>query len=201
MRFVDHDFNKYCECKYCDLRSTLKYILETIKVYSCDEARKKTYEMMLKHYRTKLSNGYTPPANVPHYFITISLPVKENFAEEETLIVEQLSQIKYLSDALGIFEYHGTDLKYHPHVHIITHMKMMNKTNLVKAFANKLNIAKNFIDVKYATSPDLYKTRCDYIAGIKRDEKQELLDADVAFREKHSLINSFKLKDKNITIL
>ena len=201
MRFVDHDFNKYCECNYCDLRSTLKNILEKVKVYTCDEERKKTYDMMLEHYRTKICNGYCPPEKIPHYFITISLPGTVDQQNMENVFIELLSQIKYLSDAEGIFEYHGADLKFYPHIHILAKMKMMNKTNLVKAFHNKLKIEKNFIDVRYSTNPDLYKTRSDYINGIKQDEKQEALDADVAFRKKHDLINSFKLKDKNIYLL
>ena len=198
MRFVDHDYNKYCECKYCDLRTMLKNILEKVTVYADDDARKGMYEMMLKHYRTKICNGYCAPAPEPHYFITISLPAEQ---QEENELIELLSQIKYMHDAEGIFEYHGADLKFHPHIHILAKMKMMNKTNLVKAFHKKLKIAKNFIDVRFANDPDLYKTRSDYINGIKQDEKQESLDADAEFRKKHNLINSFKLKDKIVTIL
>lgn len=203
MRFTDHIFNINCECKYCELRGFLKGILERVKIYADDDARRQTYEMMLKCYKTKIYNGYTPPENINHYFITLSLPPiqHENPGEEETRLIEKLSNIKYLDDAEGIFEYHGKDGQYHPHIHILAKLKMMNKTNFVKAFHNKLDLPKNFIDIKYSTSPDLYKTRTDYIHGIKREEKQELLDLDAEFRKKHSLINAFKLKDKNIEIL
>lgn len=201
--FIDHAYNIHCNCSYCDLRKNLKNILETVKVYVDDAARKSTYEMMLKHYKTKLNIGYKPPENIPHYFITLSLPpnMPEKPGEEETTLIEKLSNIKYLEDAEGIFEYHGTKGQYHPHIHILAKLKMMNKTNFVKAFHNKLDLPKNFIDIKYSTSPDLYQTRNDYIHGKKRDEKAETLALDVEFRKKHSLINSFKLKDKNIEIL
>lgn len=199
MRFQDHPYNMYCECNYCDLRGTLKSILENVKEYVDDEARKTTYDMMWKHYKVKLNNGYKPPENIPHYFITLSLPPDQPVVEEE--LITRLSQIKYLADAEGIFEYHGEQLQFHPHIHLLVKMKMMNKTNLVKSFSNKLQIPANFVDVRYATNPDVYKTRSDYINGIKTDKKSDVIERDKLYREKHNLSHSFTIKNKNITIL
>lgn len=194
----NHPYFRECSCNYCELRRFLKELYEK-REYQSDQERQIASECAKKHYKLIINNGYKPPEEIPHYIITLSFNLDKEVNEKE--IVDKIKSIKYFQDeAQGCFEYFGKDGKYHPHAHIVVKYKYVNKFNFVKPLAKKLELDKNFIDVKYNTSYTTYQTRIDYISGIKSVEKQEQLELDKKHREIHALMNSFKILNNNLTI-
>lgn len=194
----NHKYHNSCPCNYCVERKFLKILWEGRK-YKNDEERRLAFVCAKKLYNLHIYNGYKPPEEVPHYIITISFDPDKPV--DETEVVTAFKSIKYLQDAEGCFEYNGADGKFHPHCHIIAKYKYINKFNFIKPLAKKLNIEKNFIDVKFHTDPVVYERRLNYISGNKSKEKLEQVALDVEYRQKHELMTSFKILNNNLTIV
>lgn len=195
----NHAYFRNCNCNYCELRRFLKELWEK-REYETDEEKKIAYECAKKHYKLIINNGYKPPQEIPHYIITLSFdPDKEL---NETDVIDKIKSIKYFQEeTAGCFEYFGENGKYHPHAHIVAKYKYINKFNFIKPLAKKLNLQKNFIDVKYGTSSEIHERRMKYISGEKGEAKMEQVKLDQKYRKCHELINSFKIRDNCLTII
>lgn len=195
----NHQYHNCCPCNYCDLRKTLKHLWEERSKKQTDEEKQISFECAKTLYNLIIYNGYKPPEDLPHYIITISFNPDKTLDETET--VEALKSIKYLQEAEGCFEYTGKDGKFHPHLHVVCKYKYMNKFNFIKPLAKKLNIMKNFIDVKFHTDPVVYHRRINYISGKKTEEKLHQVALDKKYRADNELMNSFKISNNHLTIL
>lgn len=194
---MPHKYDSLCKCDRCETLGLMKQYANnwSKETAPTTESRKAVSDFFNKHFDLQVDVGYKPPPQVEHYFITISLDPQIEF--EETNLINKINSIKYcLHHTLGIFEYIP-----HPHIHLLVKHKYINKYNLIKSFSKKLNLAKNFIDVKYSNDHTHYINRQNYINGIKQDTaKLELVEQDNIYKEKHLKIKSFIIEENNLTI-
>lgn len=151
-------------------------------------------------------NGYTSPEDIrerfvksgllqkrkkPHSFITVSLPdtYEKDFSGEIQKCLERNSaSITKENNYIYSLEFYGKDVdKLHPHFHLLIKGGGLDKSKIIRAFSRHFKIEKNFIDVKRSEDEGLYIKRENYIKGIKQDKKQEAIEKDDIFREKHGI--------------
>lgn len=191
---MPHPLTPLCKCDRCETLAFMKANAESYFEDKHLEAKTAAVNFFKKHYNLKLNLDIPVKEDIPHHFITISLP--NNRIEEHTFILDKIKTIKYCQDdSLGVFEYHP-----HFHIHILIKHKYMNKFNLIKSFAKKLDVKHNFVDVKFSKDPDLYDKRIKYIDGIKEDKKKHLVKIDKDIKEENEYTDKFRILEGSLII-
>lgn len=189
---MPHPLTPLCKCDRCETLAFMKANAERFFADAIPSAKISGKKFFKKHYNLNLNLGIDEIER-PHYFVTVSLPPK-TFNEIE--MIDKLKSLKYLQDdTYGVFEYEP-----HPHIHLLCLHKYVNKYNIIKSFSKKLDLNKNFIDVKYSTSPDLYETRKDYVLGIKQKDKQDVVQRDKEYKVNNEKILYFRINENKISI-
>jgi len=191
---MPHPLTDLCKCDRCE---TLAFMKANVEKYFSDKSIKEktsATDFFYKHYKLKVNLNIPIKEDIPHHFITISLPSEQ--IKEETNLIDKIQKIKYCqTDTLGVFEYHP-----HFHIHILIKHKYMNKFNLIKSFAKKFDIKHNFVDVKFSKDPELYDKRVQYIYGIKQQDKKHLVEIDKKIKMNENLPDKFLILNNKLTI-
>lgn len=134
---------------------------------------------------------YDPPIiNISHTFITIALPKLPSERDEaREKVFEMLQKCRELPkynyyNNMSIWfslEFYSMEkqlklLKNNFHIHILIKGKYLkfDRKRIIRDLARKFKVEQNFVDVKYHTCPELFKTRQQYIQGKKAIDSKDL---------------------------
>ncbi len=134
--------------------------------------------------RSPLRNLKKCDTSFRHIFITVSLPQDISISN---VVSFDFDKLKLEADeASWSFEFHGQDLKYHPHLHMLVKIPKMklDKQRIIKRFSKLFKVKPNFVDYRYGNTKYLYNKRYLYITGDKTDRKNDQVLADFKLRTK-----------------
>ena len=117
----------------------------------------------------------------PHCFVTVRL--------DRSMTIEsaykKIKELRYtwLQGSELVIEDFGTD---NPHFHLLI-PKKIHKGNIIKQLANRFKVPKPSVDYTQSDEPDRWEQHYNYIRGRKKAEKMPKVEADIAYRNAHSI--------------
>lgn len=137
-----------------------------------------------------LCEPYTKPEKFYSTFLTLNFSTTAEIKEIHNKLKLVVLRKAYFKDKDIIYNFEYTE---HPHIHMLIKGATTQPSKIIRDMARLFKINKNFVDCKNSSDEKIYKTRYEYIKGVKQDSKKAAVEKDKVFRSRNCLEDFYEI--------
>lgn len=146
------------------------------------------YVMLYKNYKQriqKINDKFDSMQGKNHLWVGINPPpdkyTLKQLYEKMDDVIHRPKITFFREGSLWCIE-QNTKGGIRPHIHLMLLDNKVKPSRVIETLAKVFDLEKNSIECKRLFSNHMYNEHIDYIQGVKRDDKREYVDQDIADR-------------------